>query len=262
MYDREQAGSQRKDEQGVLRATPVSLTAPILHYAPVDHRTSRGIGAMIGQPEIEREFEEFVNHPDFSCLAGKGVVHQLGHMVRSYPPLGTRRATIALAADLMAFTAPAASPTTLRAFVAVFPDRAPRTELAFERRLWAQLQRLHEHDCRNAIWDPGVSEDADDPMFSFSFAECAYFVVGLHAFSSRISRRFRWPALVFNPHSQFGRLRGEGRFARMQQAIREREIAVQGSLNPNLADFGERSEARQYSGREVEKDWKCPFHRT
>ena len=66
---------------------------------------------------------------------------------------------------------------------------------------------------------------------------------------------------MFNPHAQFGRLRGEGRFRRIQQAIREREIAVQGSLNPNLADFGERSEARQYSGRAVEEEWRCPFHR-
>jgi hypothetical protein len=150
----------------------------------------------------------------------------------------------------------------LRAFVAVFPERAPRSELAFERRLWAQLQRLHEHESATVPWDGSVSDDADDPMFAFSFAECAYFVVGLHAGASRISRRFRWPALVFNPHSQFGRLRGEGRFARMQQAIRSREMAVQGSLNPNLADFGERSEARQYSGRPVEQDWKCPFHKT
>jgi FPC/CPF motif-containing protein YcgG len=216
---------------------------------------------MIDHSEIEKEFEEFVNDAGFSCLAGKGVVHQRGHVVRSYAPLATREATIALAADLSAFTAPSATPTTLRAFVAVFPARAPRSELAFERRLWAQLQLLHEHDDPSARWDPNVSDDPDDPMFSFSFAGCAYFVVGLHAYSSRISRRFRWPALIFNPHSQFGRLRGEGRFARMQQAIREREIAVQGSLNPNLADFGERSEARQYSGREVERDWKCPFHR-
>lgn len=216
---------------------------------------------MIGQLEIEREFESFVNGASFSCLAGKGVVHQQGHRVRPYAPLGTRDATIALAADLMAFTTSASPVTTLRAFVAVFPERVPRSEIAFERRLWAQLQRLHDHDRPNTRWDPSVSDDADDPMFSFSFAECAHFVVGLHAYSSRISRRFRWPALVFNPHSQFGHLRGEGRFARMQQAIRDREITVQGSLNPNLADFGERSEARQYSGREVEKDWKCPFHR-
>jgi FPC/CPF motif-containing protein YcgG len=217
---------------------------------------------MIGAIEIEQEFEKFVDSSSFSCLVGKGVVHQRGHVVRAYAPLGTRAATRALARDLSLFkenTDPAAG---LRAFVAVFPDHAPGSELAFEARLWAQLQRLHESDDVNAEWDPSVSDDANDPMFSFSFGGEAYFVVGLHAHSSRISRSFRWPALVFNPHSQFGRLRGEGRFARIQKTIREREIAVQGSLNPNLADFGERSEARQYSGRAVEDNWRCPFHRT
>ena len=217
---------------------------------------------MIGHLEIEREFERFVNDASFSCLAGKGGEHRQGHEVRAYAPLGTRAATAALASELAAFSQQPASPGILRAFVAVFPERVPRSELAFERRLWAQLERLHAHERASVPWDPSVSNDVDDPMFAFSFAECAYFVVGLHAHASRISRRFRWPALVFNPHSQFGRLRGEGHFARMQQAIREREMAVQGSLNPNLADFGERSEARQYSGREVEQDWKCPFHRT
>jgi FPC/CPF motif-containing protein YcgG len=217
---------------------------------------------MIGTVEIEREFASFVNDASFSCLVGKGVVHQHGHVVRAYPPLGTRAAARALAAELAEFGAGDHDPMKLRAFVAVFPERAPRTELAFESRLWAQLQKLHEHDDPDAGWDPSVSDDADDPMFSFSFGGLAYFVVGLHALCSRLSRAFRWPALVFNPHAQFGRLRGEGRFRRIQQAIREREIAVQGTLNPNLADFGERSESRQYSGREVEEGWRCPFHRS
>jgi FPC/CPF motif-containing protein YcgG len=217
---------------------------------------------MIGAIEIEREFADFVKSDSFSCLVGKGVVHQKGHVVRTYAPLGTRAATRALAADLAKFSGGEHDPMKLRAFVAVFPRFAPPTELAFEKRLWSQLQQLHEHDDPDAEWDPSVSDDADDPMFSFSFGGHAYFIVGLHANSSRISRSFRWPALVFNPHAQFGRLRGEGRFKRIQQAIREREIAVQGSLNPNLADFGERSEARQYSGRAVEANWGCPFHRT
>ena len=211
--------------------------------------------------EIEQEFATFVDSAEFSCLVGKGVVHQEGHIVRAYPPLGTRAATGALAMDLLAFGERANDAGGLRAFVAVFPDHPPRTELAFESRLWAQLQRLCDVDSASADWDQSVSDDGDDPMFSFSFGGHAYFVVGLHAHSSRVSRSFRWPALVFNPHSQFGRLRGEGRFARIQRAIREREIAVQGSLNPNLADFGDRSEARQYSGRAVEESWRCPFHR-
>jgi uncharacterized protein len=228
---------------------------------PPENKAARNT-KMIGAVEIEREFASYVNGGTFSCLVGKGVVHQHGHVVRAYPPLGTRAAASALARELGEFGAGDHDPMKLRAFVAVFPERAPRTELAFEARLWAQLQRLHEHDDPDAGWDPGVSDDADDPMFSFSFGGRAYFVVGLHAHSSRISRAFRWPALVFNPHAQFGRLRGEGRFKRIQHAIREREIAVQGSLNPNLADFGERSEARQYSGREVEQSWRCPFHRS
>ena len=32
-----------------------------------------------------------------------------------------------------------------------------------------------------------------------------------------------------------------------------------GSLNPMLAQHGEASEARQYSGRQVDDGWKCPF---
>jgi FPC/CPF motif-containing protein YcgG len=217
---------------------------------------------MIGAAEIEREFESFVASDSFSCLVGKGVVHQNGHVLRVYPPLGTNAAARSLAADLATFGQSIIDPLKLRAFVAVFPRFAPRNELAFEKRLWAQLQNLHEHDDPDAEWDPSVSDDADDPTFSFSFSGRAYFIVGLHAYSSRISRSFRWPTLVFNPHSQFGRLRGEGRFKRIQHAIREREIAVQGSLNPNLADFGEHTEARQYSGRAVDENWRCPFHRS
>jgi len=45
----------------------------------------------------------------------------------------------------------------------------------------------------------------------------------------------------------------------MKQAIRKRELNLQGSINPMLSDYGNASEARQYSGRVVEKDWRCPF---
>ena len=80
-----------------------------------------------------------------------------------------------------------------------------------------------------------------------------------HAYP-RFARRFAWPTLVFNSHHQFDRLREEGRYARMQEVIRSREVRLQGTLNPNLADFGVRSEARQYAGRPAEEGWRCPFH--
>ena len=81
----------------------------------------------------------------------------------------------------------------------------------------------------------------------------------MHPASSRHARRFAWPLLVFNAHEQFERLRAQGRFEKLRALIREREWALQGSLNPNLGDFGERSEARQYAGRSVEGEWRCPF---
>jgi FPC/CPF motif-containing protein YcgG len=118
----------------------------------------------------------------------------------------------------------------------------------------------------DAEWDRSVSPDPRDSHFSFSFAGQAFYVIGLHANSSREARRFPWPTLVFNPHEQFERLRTDGKWKRMQQTIRERDTQLQGSINPMLSDFGERSEAPQYSGRAVGEDWqppigKCPFHR-
>ncbi|HSP45414.1 MAG TPA: YqcI/YcgG family protein, partial [Chthoniobacterales bacterium] len=62
-----------------------------------------------------------------------------------------------------------------------------------------------------------------------------------------------------NPHEQFERLRADGKWKRMQETIRSRDVELQGSINPMLSDFGEQSEARQYSGRAVEDDWKAPF---
>ena len=142
-------------------------------------------------------------------------------------------------------------------FVVVFRGPLDLTEREFETCLWLQLRQLHEAD--RSDWDTGVSPDPNDPHFSFSFAGQAFYVIGMHAHSSREARRFPWPTLVFNPHEQFERLRTEKKWKRMQQLIRGREFALQGTINPMLSDFGEQSEARQYSGRVVEEDWQAPF---
>ena len=131
---------------------------------------------------------------------------------------------------------------------------------SFERLVWRQLQALHDLDRQDHGWDPTASPDTADPHFAFSVGGRAYFVVGLHAASSRWTRRFAWPTLVFNPHRQFDRLREQGKFERLRDQIRDRDRALQRTLNPMLSNFGEHSEARQYSGRRVEDDWRCPFH--
>ena len=104
-----------------------------------------------------------------------------------------------------------------------------------------------------------VAEDPDNPHFSLSFGGEAFFVVGLHPQASRPARRFSSPVLVFNLHAQFERLRAEGRYEKLRAAILERDEALAGSVNPMLARHGEASEARQYSGRAVDADWRCPM---
>jgi len=220
--------------------------------------------ARIIEERVDEAFRAFVGRAGFPCLAAKSAVRRRDYELGVYDALASAQASDALASDLAEFTRRAPpGDDRFTAFVAVFTGRAPVSERAFERRLWTQLQRLHERDDPVAGWDPAVSADPDDPRFSFSFGGRAFFVVGLHPRNSRLARRFRWPALVFNPHAQFERLRSEGRYERLRALIRQRDIALQGSPNPNLADFGERSEARQYSGRETTSaEWRCPFHRS
>jgi FPC/CPF motif-containing protein YcgG len=144
-------------------------------------------------------------------------------------------------------------------FIAIFHDPIGKDEAEFETRLWLQLRKLNQIDAVKFEWDPTVESNPADPHFSFSFAGQALYVIGMHGNSSRRSRRFQWPTLVFNPHEQFDRLRADGKWNRMQEAIRAREIEVQGNINPMLSDFGEKSEARQYSGRAVDESWQPPF---
>jgi FPC/CPF motif-containing protein YcgG len=173
-----------------------------------------------------------------SPTATAGLAHDLWNYVQEQPRFGSDYAT----------------------FVASFAAPVVGDEMAWENLLWTQLQNLHRLDRRFYDWDRSVGSDPEKADFSFSFAETAFFVVGLNPASSRLSRKFRYPTLIFNVHAQFEQLREKNKFERMKQTIRERDLKLQGSLNPNLSNFGEQSEARQYSGRQVEKSWKCPFH--
>jgi hypothetical protein len=194
-------------------------------------------------------------------VGAKAALGTGSYRVGLYERLGSAGAAAGLARDLFWFAGEQEDlGGAFSTFVASFIEPTAADEAAFERLLWQQLQRLHEEDRLHHGWDPSVSADPDDPRFAFSFAGMAFFVVGLHPASSRFARRFAWPTLVFNAHQQFDRLRAEGGYERMQEVIRSRELGLQGNLNPNLGEFGVRSEARQYSGRPAEADWRCPFH--
>lgn len=225
-------------------------------------RSNVAVGPLATATEyVHTCFRSAVLSRGYSCLGAKAALRRGAYRFGFYPSMGTAEATAGLAGDLELFIAERPlMPDGFQSFVASFAGAPPSDERAFEASLWTQLQQLHDGDALHHAWDPSVSSDPADPAFSFSFAGTAFFVVGLHPMSSRLARRFAWPTLIFNPHDQFARLREAGRFTRLRDAIRRREMALQGNLNSNLSDYGTASEARQYSGRAVETDWKCPFH--
>jgi FPC/CPF motif-containing protein YcgG len=205
-------------------------------------------------------FRAFVLDDAFSCLGAKSALRRGTYRLGAYARMGDPAVTEGLARDLYAFAAEREGfESDYTTYVAVFREREHPTEEAFEGALWGQLQLLHDLDARYHRWDPRVSDDPNDPNFSFSVAGTAYFVIGLHPAASRSARRFAWPALVFNAHQQFESLRAHGRFIGLQEQIRARELRLDGVLNPNLSDYGRRSEARQYSGRPAGETWRCPF---
>ncbi|HEX8686229.1 MAG TPA: guanitoxin biosynthesis heme-dependent pre-guanitoxin N-hydroxylase GntA [Pyrinomonadaceae bacterium] len=209
---------------------------------------------------VHGAFRAHVLDADFPCVGGKAAINHDNYRFGLYDEMNSRGATAGLAHDLWEYAQERASfETDYATFVASFAAPAVSGEPEWERLLWSQLQSLHDLDSAHHAWDPSVSSDPADPGFSFSFAGTGFFVVGMHPASSRRSRRFAWPTLVFNAHEQFERLREQNQFERLRETVRARDYKLQGSLNPNLSNFGEASEARQYSGRAVEEGWRCPF---
>ncbi len=207
----------------------------------------------------KRKFENFIIKNDHPCVMAQSVVRQEHFEFRVYGELGGAENVEPLLYDLGAyledydFDAP-----EFFTFVAVFKGDQYFTEEEFEERLWQQLQLLHEADNEN--WDSTVSTNPDSPEFSFSLLGSAFYIVGMHPNSSRIARQSPSPTLVFNLHHQFEKLRELGGYTSTRDTIRERDQALQGSINPMVADFGQDKEAPQYSGRMVDSNWKCPFH--
>ncbi|MEC3878014.1 guanitoxin biosynthesis heme-dependent pre-guanitoxin N-hydroxylase GntA [Parapedobacter sp. 10938] len=210
--------------------------------------------------KINKEFIQRIDAKAYPCVGAKSALHTHQYRLGSYGRMGTPTTTMCLAEDLKTYIRETrAADSHYMTMVAVFTDEI-NSEIAFEQKLWMQLQKLHDVD-GEAPWDPAVGKDPEDKDFSFSFHGSAFFIVGLHPHASRKARQFGHPAMAFNLHRQFEQLRAAGTYEKMKTVIREREIAYHGSINPMLSDHGQGSEAPQYSGRKVSKQWKCPFHR-
>jgi len=210
--------------------------------------------------KIAAELQAFVADPNFPCVGAKAALrrHQLDILVASdfrrdaFDKRVTRRLQdFAVRHDL-----------DDRMFVSqavIYLNDRPLSERDFETYLWQRLSSFHAIDAQDFHWDPNVASDPASPHFSLSIGGKGFFVVGLHPNASRAARRFKYPTLVFNLHAQFEKLREEGRYETIRAATIERDVALQGSPNPMLARHGTGSAAAQYSGRQVGRNWKCPF---
>lgn len=150
----------------------------------------------------------------------------------------------------------------LQSAAVIFKSPERITEEAYEQYFWQRLQALAQLDAVQFGYDPRVSADPLHPNFSFSLAREAFFIIGLHAANARPARQFSYPAIIFNPHVQFDHLRKAGQYEKMKSIVRKRDKRYSGSVNPMLRDFGEASEAMQYTGREYNEQWGCPLHIT
>ncbi len=208
--------------------------------------------------KIKQEFIRKVDTNIYPCVGAKAAYNTGQYRLGVYGKMGEEQSTRALANDLKQYIEDSlGKDCNYMSMVAVFDDKVS-SELDFEEKLWLQLQQLHDADI-DAQWDPTVSNDPGDLNFSFSFNGYAFFVVGLHPMASRRARRFGFTALAFNLHKQFEALRSSGVYDKMKNTIRTREQNYDGGINPMLKDHGQGLEAPQYSGREVDDSWKCPF---
>ncbi len=212
---------------------------------------------------IIEKFENLVRSAEFPCVGAKSALNksQMHFVVAddicsAWDDLRILPQITALARHYRA------QPDLFQSLVVIFRKTEPLTERWFERVVWDRLQSLSDKDeWFGAKVDPRTSTDPDDPHFAVSFGGEAFFVVGLHPNASRPARRFDHPVMVFNLHNQFEVLRAEGRYEGLRNNILKRDEMLAGSINPMLAQHGEKSAARQYSGRAVEDNWACPFSR-
>ena len=213
----------------------------------------------VTNPIIE-EYLDFIRDKDFPCIAAKAALaeNQIKMFVADH--LACPKDDVEILKFLYRFVDEYRNGgQSYHSAVIIFKEPEKCTEEMFSDMLWKRLQSISDLDAVHYCWDRRVEKDVASPAFSFSIKEEAFYVIGLHANSSRKSRQFKYTSLVFNPHDQFEKLRASNKYTAMKEAVRKRDIKLSGSVNPMLADFGESSEVFQYSGLRYESNWKCPF---
>jgi FPC/CPF motif-containing protein YcgG len=206
------------------------------------------------------EYVEFINNKKFPCIGAKAAMAQnpvqclvVGNMAC---PADDNKILSFLYNYIDSYRAAGG---IFHSAAIIFTGPENISEAIFEKMLWQRLQAISNLDSLNYRYDKRVSSDINSPDFSFSLKEEAFFIIGLHPGSSRAARRFKYPALVFNPHEQFQIMKETNRYERMKKSVRKRDIALSGSVNPMLNDHGKKTETLQYSGKNYTSPLQCPL---
>lgn len=229
-----------------------ALAAPSLEH----------IGPLPLDDDLAEMLFQHIDRPEFPCVGAKSAMARGNLEVLTCHRLDSAWDDLRIHDGLVGFAeAYLADPGLFRSFAVIFNGPTDLDEEAFETHMWARIQSLSDKDVwRGQEYDSAVSSDPGDPHFSLSFGGAAFFVVGLHPGASRPARRFVRPTLIFNLHDQFEELRAANKYEGLREKILLRDEKLAGSPNPMLARHGEVSEARQYSGRAVDQEWRCPFN--
>jgi FPC/CPF motif-containing protein YcgG len=196
---------------------------------------------------------------NYPCIGALTALRREEVRTGEFSGFGLGRSWRRLRDELEAFVAEQrATRSTYLTYVAGFPGEQTESEEAFEGALWRELSYLTSLEDADRDWG-GADRNPASPDFCFHLNGEKIFVVGLHPLSSRLSRRFPFPAMVFNLFSQFAELQAQGKYGPMVRINRERDRKFQGSANPMAEAHGETWESIQFSGRENPKQWKCPF---
>lgn len=209
---------------------------------------------------MRTEVLDFIQQDSFPCIMAKAVARK-GHIdIHEVPDIKNPAAVLPIMEKLYAFVDQfRQNQEKLSSFMLVVKDESLGNFETFGKNFYDFLQLLHHEDKKLYPHDPRVARSVKEKNFSYSIKSEAFFIIALHPQSPRWARRFRYPAIVFNPHVQFERLRENKIYTKIRNIIRNRDKMLQGSINPMLNDFGERSEVFQYLGKVYQPHESVPL---
>ena len=173
---------------------------------------------------VDLEIKRLLHQKNYPCIAALQSFHRKDYHLKTYEHFGGYHQRPDLREDLLNYLSEyEKSGSPYFTFWAVFKDVNNLDEDQFELSMWRELSAF--------------IDDPSSKNFCFSLGGRVFFVAGLHPASTRLSRRFPWPALVFNTFEQFETI----------------------EANPMVELYSDLWENARLSGNGYAPGWRYPF---